>query len=313
MITDLEEDADVFARTDRWVEGSDGLVSALRGEGYDFQTYDAQIMLKRAAENSQTATVREFLEAGVPLQPLPAPPKQPGRRDCQAFDRYHLSNCQVPGWLTSAYKDPETLQVLLHAGASKEDQRDKDEALMDAAGRGLLDSMRALIAIPDSGSALIHAVTSGNLDVVREVLRYHPNVNAQDGQGRTALFAVIYSMSPKNVSDQVEFVRLLVAAGADVKVPDNSGNTPLHFAQSVEMTEELLKLGADVNARNNDGETPIFTAGERAIPILFQHGADLTVRNNKGQTAMEKIPTTQVNAKRRVDALNKAIQESAQH
>jgi ankyrin repeat protein len=120
-------------------------------------------------------------------------------------------------------------------------------------------------------------------------------------------------MSPKNVSDQVEFVRLLVAAGADVKVPDNSGNTPLHFAQSVEMTEELLKLGADVNARNNDGETPIFTAGERAIPILFQHGADLTVRNNKGQTAMEKIPTTQVNAKRRVDALNKAIQESAQH
>jgi hypothetical protein len=79
------------------------------------------------------------------------------------------------------------------------------------------------------------------------------------------------------------------------------------------MAEDLLKLGADVNARNNDGETPIFTTLERPIPVLFQHGADPTVRNNKGQTALEKVPTTQLNVKRRVDALNKAIQESAQH
>jgi hypothetical protein len=143
IITDLEDEADAFALTDRWVEGSDGLVSSLKSEGYDFQTFDAQVMLKRTAENSQTATVRELLEAGVPLQPLPAPPKQPGR-DYTIFDRNNPMNREVPGWLTSAYKDPETLQVLIHAGASKEDQRDKDQALTLATNKGILDSVRAL-------------------------------------------------------------------------------------------------------------------------------------------------------------------------
>jgi ankyrin repeat protein len=305
--------------------GGDGLVPALRAEGYDFQTFDAQIMLKRAAENSQAATVRELLEAGVPLQPLPAPPKQPGKDY-----RILWNNPENPGWLASAYKDPETLQVLIHAGASKSDQRDKQEALTDAARKGIMDSVRALIdygADPNSdpaqlapapantaaGNALINAVASGNLDMVREILRYHPNVNARDAQGRTALFAVGDSLDTTNVSVRLECVRLLVAAGADVKARDNIGNTPLHYAKTAEMAEDLLKLGADVNARNNDGETPIFTTLERPIPVLFQHGADPTVRNNKGQTALEKVPTTQLNVKRRVDALNKAIQESAQH
>ena len=66
-ITDLEDEADAFARTDRWVDGSDGLVAALRAEKYDFKSFDAQIMLKRAAENSRAAAVRELLEAGVGL------------------------------------------------------------------------------------------------------------------------------------------------------------------------------------------------------------------------------------------------------
>jgi hypothetical protein len=142
-ITDLENETDAFARTDRWVDGSDGLVSALRDEKYDFKTFDAQIMLKRAAKNSQTATVRELLEAGVPLQPLVAPPEQPGR-DYTIFDRNNPVNRDAPGWLTSAYKDPETLQVLIHAGASKEDQRDKDQALTLATNKEILESVRAL-------------------------------------------------------------------------------------------------------------------------------------------------------------------------
>jgi hypothetical protein len=145
VILDLEEAADAFARTNRWVNGGEGLVSALQAERYNFQTYDAQIMLKRSAENSQAATVRELLEAGVPLQPLPMPTEQPGR-DYKVFDRHHPMNHEVPGWLDASYKDPETLQALIDAGASKEDQRDKNDALTDAAASGLLDSVRVLIA-----------------------------------------------------------------------------------------------------------------------------------------------------------------------
>jgi hypothetical protein len=144
MILDLEDEADAFARTDRWIKGGDGLVAALHAEGYDFKTYDAQILLKRAAENSQAATVREFLAAGVPLQPLATPPQPPTPFD--RSDRSDPRSREVPGWLAAAYKDPETLQVLIDAGASKDDWRDKYQALMNARAHGLLDSERVLIA-----------------------------------------------------------------------------------------------------------------------------------------------------------------------
>jgi hypothetical protein len=71
IITELENELDAFARTDRWVKGSDGLAGLLRVERYDFHTYEAQLMLKGAASRGNAVTVREFLEAGVPLELLP--------------------------------------------------------------------------------------------------------------------------------------------------------------------------------------------------------------------------------------------------
>jgi hypothetical protein len=72
-ITALEEEVDSLARTQRWIEGSEGLVMVLKAEKFNFKTFDAQVMLKESAANGQAATIREFLEAGVPLKPLPAP------------------------------------------------------------------------------------------------------------------------------------------------------------------------------------------------------------------------------------------------
>jgi ankyrin repeat protein len=118
--------------------------------------------------------------------------------------------------------------------------------------------------------------------MVREILGYHPKLEIRDREGRTAIFAA--SVSGLNV----ECVRLLVEAGANVNARDHNGNTALHVSFTTDVAEELLKLGADVNARNNDGETPIFTTfDDAAIPLFIEHGADLTIRNNKGQTVME--------------------------
>jgi ankyrin repeat protein len=287
VISTLEDEVDALARTKRWVGGSDGLVQALRAEEFNFQTYDAQVMVKEAAAQGQLATVRQLLEQGVPLQPLPP-------TDRNASHSRRSGDSGSLGWLSTAAAHPEVLRALIDAGASKDDQHDKDYALERVVGLGDVVSARAVIAYgakisaDSSGSLLASAAASGNPEMVREVLRHHPRVDARNSDGRTAVFAVGEYRRGDKEGARAECLRLLVQAGADVNARDKKGNTPLHETYLPEVEEELLKLGADVNARNHDGETPIFTTyDESAVRLFIEHGADLAIRNNKGQTAME--------------------------
>jgi ankyrin repeat protein len=219
---------------------------------------------------------------------------------------------EVAGWLTSASHNLETLQILLKAGASKSDQSDKDLALAGAVRSGNVDAVSTLIAYGanpgvdlsrqivketsggmtigenGAGSLLIYAAQSGNPEMVRKILRYHPKLEARDREGKTALFAAGDYRNSDADGGRVQCVRLLVEAGADVNARDNNGNTPLHEIFLTDVEEEILKHGADVNARNNDGETPIFTTvDDEAIPLFIKYGADLAIRNDKGETVFE--------------------------
>ncbi len=323
VITELEDEVDTFARTERWVKGSDGLVAALQAERFNFHSFAAQGMLKECASRGQTETTRQLLEAGVPLKPLP-PPKPKDPSESYAF--------QPVGWLNAASDHSETLQLLIDEGASENDQSDKDLALAGSAGSGQVEAARALIAYganpnadlskltvtegagggmtmqgPGAGSVLIYSARSGNPELVREILRYGPKLELRDREGKTAMFAAGEYQDSDKDGARVECVRLLAEAGADVNARDHDGNTPLHETFLTDVEEELLKLGANVNARNNDGETPIFTTvDDAAIPLFIERGADLAIRNNKGQTVLE---AAKEKGPQRQEALRKAIQK----
>lgn len=322
-ISELEDDVDNFAQTKRWIEGTEDLTGALKAEGFNFNSYDAQVILKEAATRGQTRTVQELLDAGVPLKPRPAPQQ---RENSMGALFEHV------GWLNAASSHPETLKVLLDAGASANNQDDLNMALLHAARAGKLDSVRELIAAgadPNAdfskqvdeesfggmtatftggaGSVLIGAATAGNPEQVREILRYHPDLEARDRQGNTAVIAASEDSGNAPEEDRAGCIRLLVQAGANVNAKNNQGNTALHetFLTAVEKT--LLTLGADVNAKNNDGETPIFTTVDNdAVALYIQHGADLSIRNNKGQTAVEAAGD---HGPLRMEAFRKALQD----
>jgi ankyrin repeat protein len=304
VIRDLEQEVDALAGTRRWVDGADGLVEALRAEDFDFRTRKAQVILKRAARRGQTATVRQLLAAGVPLHWLASSPGKPAPA--------YVSWMDDLGWLASASGHFQTLQVLMAWGASRHDQSDKDVALAFAAQDGDLEAVKALIGYganpnadlstqmipqaggvgefkgPGDGSILIYAARSGNPRVVREILRYHPNLEARGPSGQTAMFAAADYGLTGHYQNRVACVRLLAEAGANVNARDKNGDTPLHETFLTDVERELLKLGANVNARDKDGDTPLFTTvDDDAIPLFIRYGADLSIRNNKGLTVLE--------------------------
>ena len=159
----------------------------------------------------------------------------------------------------------------------------------------------------DVGSVLIYAAQSGNPDVVREILRYHPDLEKRDREGKTAIFAAGEYRNSDQEGARVECVRLLAQAGSDVNAKNKDGNTPLHETFLTDVEEELLKLGANVNARNDDGETPIFTTvDDQAIPLFIEYGADLSIRNNKGEDVVE---AAKEHGPARMEALRTALQK----
>jgi ankyrin repeat protein len=326
VISDLEQEVDDLAKTERWIEGNDGLVPLLQAEKFSFQSTEAQTMLKEAASRGQSDTVRELVAAGVPLDPLPAP---------HAKDRQELGpDFRASGLLAPASGNFQTLQILLDSGASRNDQNDKDLALAGAARSGNVEAARALLVYganpnsdlskllatenaggmtiqgPGVGSVLIEAASSGNPDMVKEILRYHPNLEARGYEGKTAMFAAGEYRSSDKEGARVECVRLLAQASADVNARDRNGNTPLHEIYLTDVEEELPKLGADVNARNKDGETPIFTnVNSDSVALFIRYGADLTIRNNKGQDVVE---ADNYSGPERKEALRKALQNLVQ-
>jgi ankyrin repeat protein len=96
-----------------------------------------------------------------------------------------------------------------------------------------------------------------------------------------------------NKAPDIEEVRSLIEAGADLEARDFVGQTPLHRAAEngrTEAAKALIGAGADLEAKDTDGWTPLHRAtawGRTEIAkALIGAGADLEAKDRDGQTPL---------------------------
>ncbi len=142
---------------------------------------------------------------------------------------------------------------------------------------------------------LICAVTANSSEIMNFLLGNEKIViNQQNGYSGAA--ALHYAVQRKSE----ECTKILLDHGAAVNMPDNSGNTPLHWS-NLQNIPLLLTCGADMNMVNNDGLSSLYSAAQR-----HAHCFDFEVE--KRDACFSKIVTYLLESGAFIDGFNKKEQ-----
>ena len=115
-----------------------------------------------------------------------------------------------------------------------------------------------------------------------EIVHATSNIDALDGKGRAPL---IWALRRGDVTA----TRLLLKAGSNPNLVDGSGHLPLSYSASLACTRLLLSAGADIRLTNPRG-TPLILYAYRCAPceeyvnLLIAAGAPLHFRDCTGAT-----------------------------
>jgi hypothetical protein len=129
---------------------------------------------------------------------------------------------------------------------------------------------------------LYKTVMKGDVEGVRSILtssKISPNNKNSSDKQMTALCAA-------SKIGNIEIVRLLLEAHADIEAKDLNEETPLMLAcleGHADVVRILLEANADVNAKNIKGDTPLIFAADSGdadtVRILLKAGANINTGN----------------------------------
>ncbi|CZE46945.1 ankyrin repeat domain-containing protein [Campylobacter geochelonis] len=106
---------------------------------------------------------------------------------------------------------------------------------------------------------IFYAIEKGDTDLLKNILKSKPNLEAKNSQGQTPLMYATYKFN-----NEIAF--LLIDAGASVNTQDNMLNSPFLYAGAqgnLELVKKALKHGADFNVFNRYGGTALIPAAEK--------------------------------------------------
>jgi ankyrin repeat protein len=132
---------------------------------------------------------------------------------------------------------------------------------------------------------LIEAVKSNQLDAIRRLVEAGANVNCRTSRGAPLLW----------LAPSMECLQLLVQLGADVNARHRMSHTLLDSEATsvpadINRIRFLLENGADPNLRDDRGSCPLIEAAMsknyEVVDLLLEMGADINAQENNGKTAL---------------------------
>ncbi len=159
------------------------------------------------------------------------------------------------------------------------------------------------LADNDNRSPLNTAAGNYCVKILRVLLQRNAQVNSRDLNGKTALHVAAggnIHAKPENERKIADTIQALLAAGAE-QVAAVNGLTPLHYAcnkRNIEAIRLLLQAGAQVNSRDTEGRTPLHHLAladyyawdllplPQAVEALLAAGASLDAIDNHGSTTL---------------------------
>jgi len=145
------------------------------------------------------------------------------------------------------------------------------------------------LAISTMAGEIHTASANGNLDQVKDLLAGDPTLISAENQNTTRDLPLHSAAG----TGQLEVIRYLVEAGAEVDAGDSDGSTPLHVAAlrgHLACVDFLIEKGADIAYQDRNGAWSLSFAvsggKEEVIARLIEFGAPLDLRTENGLTLL---------------------------
>ncbi|KAF4635790.1 hypothetical protein G7Y89_g2312 [Cudoniella acicularis] len=129
---------------------------------------------------------------------------------------------------------------------------------------------------------------------IKPLMPFVTDWNVVDNEGNTPLHCIAYQSRPHAAA-----VTQLLDAGADPKLRNRKGETPLHLMRDFSSESEesaflaLLEAGSSIESRDNDGNTVLLAMlacrhqdSARTVQFFVDCGAQFGVTNNEGNNAL---------------------------
>jgi Ankyrin repeats (3 copies)/Ankyrin repeats (many copies) len=135
-------------------------------------------------------------------------------------------------------------------------------------------------------TALIRAVRSNNVKIVKMLIEAGAKADIQDNEGKTALiFACTNSYT--------EIAKMLIESRAKLDIQGKNGRTALIWGARwgrTEIVKKLIDAGAKLDIQDQYGETALMLGVRwgrtEIVKKLIEAGAKLDIQDNKGKTAL---------------------------